>query len=206
MRLPKFCAAMKVCFVAAYFTLGLAPDTTIGAPLDFAALPASGMQPLTVSFTNLSSGYASYQWNFGDGPFNNSTNVNPTHTFTNAGNYPVTLWGYSPGATNLVNHFVLVTNPPPPDFAALPASGMEPLTVSFTNLSSGYASYRWDFGDGSFGAFTDVNPTHTFTYAGTFYVSLTGVSGAWTNWVVHSVVVTNPAPPEFVALPASGME
>lgn len=44
---------------------------------------------LTVNFTNSSLGATSYNWNFGDG--NNSTAVNPSHTYASNGNYIVTL-------------------------------------------------------------------------------------------------------------------
>ncbi|NIQ09984.1 MAG: PKD domain-containing protein, partial [Gammaproteobacteria bacterium] len=39
--------------------------------------------------------------------------------------------------------------PPTADFAASPTSGTAPLTVNFTDLSSGSpTSWSWDFGDG----------------------------------------------------------
>src|SRR5207247_5182327 len=47
----------------------------------------------------------------------------------------------------------LLTNPPPPvvvaNFAGGPISGVAPLSVVFTNLSSGATAYYWDFGDGN---------------------------------------------------------
>jgi len=57
---------------------------------DFTASPTSGTLPLTVTFTNLSSGdYTMSLWNFGDGI--TSTLTNPTHTYTTTGTYTVTL-------------------------------------------------------------------------------------------------------------------
>ncbi|MEI6817895.1 MAG: PKD domain-containing protein, partial [Bacteroidota bacterium] len=46
-----------------------------------------------VSFTNTSSEADSYYWQFGDGNF--STDFNPTHTYSNSGNYTVTLTSYN---------------------------------------------------------------------------------------------------------------
>lgn len=46
-----------------------------------------------------------------------------------------------------------------------------PCTVSFTNTSQNAASYFWDFGDGT--TATSDNPTHQYTSAGTFTVTLT---------------------------------
>lgn len=58
------------------------------------------------------------------------------------------------------------------DFVGTPLSGAIPLTVAFTDLSSGSpASWLWDFGDGE--TSTDQNPTHVYTALGSFTVSLT---------------------------------
>jgi|GEM_PF-6696277 len=43
-----------------------------------------------VVFNNLSSGSISYLWNFGDG--NTSTDINPVHTYSNQGVYPIILY------------------------------------------------------------------------------------------------------------------
>ena len=46
--------------------------------------------------------------------------------------------------------------------------GVAPLTVSFTNISSGpYTSVEWNFGDGS--SSIEINPTHQYINAGTYY-------------------------------------
>jgi subtilisin-like proprotein convertase family protein len=66
------------------------------------------------------------------------------------------------------------------DFGGTPTSGIAPLTVNFTNLSSGgFDTCVWDFGDG--GDSTSCgNPSHEFTAAGTYTVSL-AVSGPGGN-------------------------
>jgi PKD repeat protein len=61
-------------------------------------------------------------------------------------------------------------------FSGAPLSGRPPLTVTFTNQSSGtYTATVWHFGDGE--TSTSENPTHTYTATGAFTVTLT-ISGA----------------------------
>lgn len=55
----------------------------------FVADPTSGIAPLTVNFTNQSTGATSYIWIFGDG--NGSTVTNPSNTYVNDGVYTTTL-------------------------------------------------------------------------------------------------------------------
>jgi len=62
--------------------------------------------------------------------------------------------------------------PPVAAFTGSPLSGEAPLNVSFTDQSSGApTSWSWTFGDG--GSSTAQNPSHTYTSAGTYTVSLT---------------------------------
>src|SRR5205085_8684024 len=98
---------------------------------------------LTVDFANLSSGpIMGYLWRFGDG--NLSTATNSENVYTNSGEYTVSLTGFTADATNslVLNNYVVVTNPPPvvADFSLAPANGVAPLTVNFTNLSTGSSS------------------------------------------------------------------
>ncbi|RME50093.1 MAG: PKD domain-containing protein, partial [Deltaproteobacteria bacterium] len=62
--------------------------------------------------------------------------------------------------------------PPIADFVGEPTAGTVPLTVTFTNRSTGsITAFLWSFGDGS--TSTEENPTHRYDHAGTFTVSLT---------------------------------
>jgi PKD repeat protein len=66
---------------------------------DFAAKPTAGLPPLTVVFTNTSTGdYDTSLWLFGDEIA--STLESPTHTYTAAGAYTVTLIVDGPGGTD----------------------------------------------------------------------------------------------------------
>jgi PKD repeat protein len=165
------------------------PSTTtttivLGGPnraprVDFRADPASGTAPLTVTFTNHSSdldgdALASH-WEFGDGT--ESTESDPSHTYTTAGQFTVVLVVTDArGLSSLAKRenvtvrggTVPSSGPPRADFRADPASGTVPLAVVFSNHSSGGGALTasWDFGDGS--RSIEPNPTHTYTRPGTF--------------------------------------
>jgi len=77
------------------------------------------------------------------------------------------------------------------DFSADVTGGNAPLTVNFTEkaaLSLSPTSYLWDFGDGQ--TSTDLNPSHQFTNAGVYNVSLTiqtsygPITNLRTNYIV----------------------
>ncbi|AKB36979.1 cell surface protein [Methanosarcina siciliae C2J] len=75
-----------------YFDNETAPTASL--PLaDFSMYPESGNSPLEVEFTDLSTNAVSWFWNFGDG--HNSTSQNPTHTYSEAGTYTVSLRVYN---------------------------------------------------------------------------------------------------------------
>lgn len=56
-------------------------------------------------------------------------------------------------------------------FNASLRSGVVPMTVNFTNTSTGpFTSVRWDFGDG--GQSSEINPSHQFTSDGVYQIKL----------------------------------
>jgi hypothetical protein len=66
----------------------------------------------------------------------------------------------------------IVVAPLTADFSASPTSGPAPLTVTFTDLSTGApAGWLWDFGDGD--TSTLQNPVHVYMSPDSFDVSLT---------------------------------
>jgi polygalacturonase/PKD repeat protein len=71
-----------------------------------------------------------------------------------------------------VNLFVgIALQPPVASFMASPLSGAAPLTVNFTDTSSGSPAYWfWTFGDG--GTSTSENPSYTYQNPGTWTASL----------------------------------
>jgi len=176
---------------------------------EFVGSPLSGVLPLTVDFTNQSTGpITSHAWTFGDG--GTSTAASPSHVYTTAGTYTVALTETGPGGsdTRTRTDYVVVSEPPPvAEFVGSPISGVLPLTVNFTNQSTGMiTSHAWTFGDG--GTSTAAFPSHVYTTAGTYTVALTetGPGGSDTRTRTDYVVVNEPPPvAEFVGSPLSGV-
>jgi len=157
-----------------------------------------------VSFTDLTqaNGGGSIQtwnWNFGDplsGANNTSTLQNPTHAFTAAGSYVVTLVVTS--SNGCVNTY---TPSAPIVINALPTSNFtwveacEGFPTAFTDASTSpgsttITSYAWNFGDG--GTSTSQSPSHIFATYGTYSVTLTITNS---NGCIHTVtkqVLVNP--------------
>ena len=62
----------------------------------FTADVTSGIAPLTVTFTDTSTGSRiGWNWTFGDGDTTNATRQNPVHTYTASGTYDVSLEVYN---------------------------------------------------------------------------------------------------------------
>lgn len=82
---------------------------------------------------------------------------------------------------------------PVADFSGDPRSGEAPLTVQFTDESTGYVTeWLWDFGDGAMSMLE--NPSHTYTSEGEFTVSLTveGPGGSDTETKAAYISVSAP--------------
>jgi PKD repeat protein len=175
---------------------------------DFSGDPTEGVVPLPVQFTNLSSGDFNLNlWSFGDGL--TSTLTSPAHTYTAVGVYTVSLTISGLGGTDTLtrtNYITVTEQPPVPDFTASPLAGQVPLTVVFTDTSTGPVSaWLWDFGDGI--TSTLENPSHTYTVSDTFTVSLTvsGPGGSDTEVKVNYIQVSEePIIANFIADPTSG--
>jgi len=176
----------------------------------FSASPTSGKAPLTVKFADKSTNSpTSWKWSFGDGTY--STAQNPTHKYTKAGKYTVSLTVKNAAGSNTAtksNYVNVVTvTKPVAAFSASPTSGKVPLTVKFTDKSAkSPTSWKWSFGDGTYS--TAQNPTHKYTKAGKYTVSLTVKNAAGSNTATKSnyvnvVTVTKPVA-AFSASPTTG--
>ncbi|NOR23590.1 MAG: PKD domain-containing protein [Desulforhopalus sp.] len=95
-----------------------------------------------------------------------------TLTSPNLGKWYLVLYGFE--SYSGLNLEVSYTGIPAPlaNFNADVLTGSAPLTVSFTDQSTGsITTWEWDFGDGSIS--TAQNPPHIYTDPGTYTVDLT---------------------------------
>ncbi len=198
-----------------YITVTAAPVAPVAA---FSANTTSGVAPLTVAFTDASTGTGpkTYQWDFTNDGSIDATTPDAIHTYASAGTYTVNLT-----VTNAVGsdsevktNYITVTSSPVAPVAAFSAnktSGVAPLTVAFTDASTGAGplTYRWDFtNDGTTDA-TTKNATHTYASAGTYTVNLTvtGPGGTDSEVKTNYITVTNVTPKisaQFTASPVTG--
>ncbi|MDI9395110.1 MAG: DUF3344 domain-containing protein, partial [Euryarchaeota archaeon] len=157
-------------------------EETVAAPVaNFTATPISGDTPLRVNFTDTSTGIvSSYEWDFDNDGTVDSTEQNPSHTYTTAGTYTVNLTVSNAGGSDseVKTGYISVSEPlpsaPVANFTATPISGDAPLRVNFTDASTGIvSSYEWDFDNDGTVDSTEQNPSYTYTTAGLYTVSLT---------------------------------
>ncbi|AKB52507.1 Chitin binding protein [Methanosarcina barkeri str. Wiesmoor] len=172
----------------------------------FSASPTSGKAPMKVQFTDTSTGTpTSWFWNFGDG--SKSFLQNPTHKYSKAGVYTVSLTVKDAAGRNTVTKtdYITVAAKPVAAFSASPTSGKYPLKVKFTDKSTGTPTkWIWNFGDGS--KSFHQNPVHKYSKAGTYTISLTVKNAAGRNSVTKTKYVTVTSKPvaAFSASPTSG--
>lgn len=132
-----------------------------------------------------------FTWTFGDG--DHSSDINPNHTFSNAGEHTVTLEIHrtSDGASGMMQHVVTVLEPLAPEFIWEPLVPSVGETVTLTDLSEGQPdSWSWTFGD-DLGS-NEQNPTHAWETAGDFPVTLSISRGGGDVFsVTHTVTVSD---------------
>jgi len=163
---------------------------------NFSATPASGKPPLTVKFTDKSTGSpTTWKWSFGDGSAL-VTEYNPIHIYSKPGTYTVkeTVSNAAGKDTEIKTNYITVKVAPIKPvaaFSASPTSGKAPLKVQFTDKSTNSpTSWKWSFGDGTYS--TSKSPSHRYSKAGKYTISLTvkNAKGGNTKTITGYIVVS----------------
>jgi len=192
--------------------------------------PAITVTPSSLNFGAVLVGSSTnqnlYVTNTGGGTLSGSASVPPPFNIVSGSSYSLTanqgqtvVVRYSPvsaGTTNLLISFTgasgasaTVTGvayaPPAASFTGAPGSGLVPLTVTFTDTSTGTITNRvWTFGDGGTLTTNATIVAHLYSLAGTNTVSLTvsGPAGTSSQTNANYIVATN-SPALLVVHPAS---
>jgi len=134
---------------------------------NFSADILSGCSPLTVNFTNLSSGGPfgnECVWDFGDGT-SSSGCASIQHVYTQSGLFTVTLTvtnlGGCSDSITFTDYIEVISSPIASFYSTNSALNTYDSETQFINTSTNASSYIWNFGDGS-GNETIENPYHTF--------------------------------------------
>jgi PKD repeat protein len=179
----------KIPYISTFsVTGGTTPPTA-----NFVGSPTSGLAPLTVQFTDQSTGATSWSWTFGDGGA--STQQNPSHTYTSTGTYTVSLTvtnAYGSDTETKTGYItVSALQPPVAAFTGSPTSVSVGGTVTFTDQSTNTpTSWSWTFEGGTPATSTVKNPTVTYNTAGTYDVTLVAANASGSDTEAKTDYIT----------------
>ena len=162
----------------------------VGSPVTFDGSGSSDSDGTVVSYT----------WQFGDG--STGTGVTPTHAYSGAGTFVVSLTVTDDGgatSTAYTTASITAPNTAPNAGAGGPYSGSVGNLISFDGSASSDAedansslTFAWNFGDGNTG--TGEGATHSYAAAGTYTVTLTVTdSGGLSNSATTTATITDQA-------------
>lgn len=189
-----------------YITVFPSPSASFTANITTACVPA------TIQFTDHSSSpptggtITSWSWNFGDG--GTSTLQNPTHQYTSAGFFTVSLLiTSSTGCQSFasIGRYIRIINGIDANFVySQPTTCQGPFSITFQDQSSGPGtlSYSWNFASGTPSSSTLSNPTVTYASPGTYPVQLSVQSDLGCNGTITKNIVVAGKTTDFTA-PAS---
>lgn len=178
---------------------------------DFTA-PTKACSNTNVTFTNTSTtGYGQsctqnviYAWDFGDGT--TSASVNPTHVYTTAGNYTVSLvaQGYC-GFSDPITKMICIEGSLTPSFTLNNNSGCSPLAITATNTTNETnaclsPTYSWTvtYAAANCGTATAIpnqttkNASYNFTTPGIYTIRLTATNSCGSATTSQTVEVKKP--------------
>lgn len=146
-----------------------------------------------IVFLNSSSGpNLTYLWDFGDG--NTSTQINPEHSYANAGIYGITLLikdKYDCTDILVKKDYIKIVEPRADFIMSDSVTNCPPLVVNFTNTSESYTTASWDFGDGNTSNLE--KPSHFYALPGRYTVKLKiNTPGGCTDEKTKVIVINGP--------------
>ena len=190
--------------MATYLLRGPSPTIRFSLHTDVAftnLTPRSGIAPLAVMFTDQSKNTPTlWKWEYktvnGNWTEFGSGAQNASNVFA-AGTYDIRLTASNPGGSNNVTktEYIKVNEipvAPEAGFIANKQSGNAPLTVRFTDQSTGTEpiTYAWDFDNNGLTDSADQSPVFTYSSIGTYTVKLTVTNGAGIDSTLKTNYIT----------------
>jgi gliding motility-associated-like protein len=147
---------------------------------------------IIADFLNNSQNCNTYLWNFGDG--NTSTLANPSHTYSNPGNYNITLTVYDT-VCNQQDQMVLQITLDAGLVINVPNGEICDGQPAVLDAGAGFDTYLWSTGD--------TTSTTTVTQPGTYTIQATLGNCTETATVVLTELTFNPAPDTPLVCPGN---
>lgn len=148
---------------------------------------------INTTSTQLGVVVTNYNWNYGDGNFFNTNNINvmPTHTYATSGSYLVTLTATTTtGCIAIDTMTVNVLGPVPASYTVSMDTVCvgDPVAFTFTGNPADVLTYLYNFGDLSNNG--GPNPSHSYSSQGLYVTSLT-ITDVYncTNTVTQNIFV-----------------
>ena len=175
-------------------------NISAGVKADFSNSNAgSCTTPFNVNFTNLSTGTSTLtsKWLFGDGA--ESTQTNPSHTYTTSGSFTVKLIvTNTSGCTDTIIKPNIISAGIAKATFSLPDIICTNNLFVISNTSAPIPqSYKWTFGDGTFS--TAANPVKKYLVAGIYKIKLVADFGGCLDSITKSVTVNSKPTANFNA-------
>lgn len=166
---------------AAQLSISIKPIAQIGTSNSL----TSGCATHVINYVDNSQGSpTTWNWSFPGGNPASSTAQNPTVSYTQEGNYDVTLSVSNAFGSDSISLTSYVTVDDVPQLSA--THGSDLLTTTFSSTTSNATSVSWNFGDGNSSSLE--NPTHTYAVAGTYNASVSASNNCGT--VTENLTVT----------------
>jgi PKD repeat protein len=130
--------------------------------------------------------------------FSNNTALNHdlvTNAMISASQLYTNLTGASDHLPTVADYTVTIPDPPVASFTGSPTSGIVPLAVNFTDMSSGsITNWSWNFGDGGATNLATNSVSYIYNTAGVYTVReiVSGPGGSGTNTQVNYITVLTP--------------
>ncbi len=199
-------------FIVISFILSPALSFQLGAQVianyTYTLNPGSGCVPVSVNFTNTSTGATSYSWNFGNGNTSILSTSPVGTTYNNPGVYSVVLTAFNGPSSNTHTVSISVFANPVPNFttSAMPSCVGQQVTFTDNSIagSGSITTWAWDFGDGTNQTTNTGSVTHAYVAGGTFPVTLIVTnSNSCSRSIINNVTILAAPHADFIGTPSS---